>query len=114
MNIRATRMEMKSSMIQTRHLVPPREHSSFPRLSSPSLASETSNPELAEAYAKLRADQAIPNVILKLERIAQHSKTESQSFPEETGMNPCLFNLGTETQRNQDHGNPEHHTSSYQ
>jgi hypothetical protein len=25
-----------------------------------------------------------------------------------------LFNLGTEAQRNQDHGNPEHHTSGYQ
>jgi hypothetical protein len=76
MNIRTTRMETKNSMIWAGHLVSPREHPSFLRLSSLSLASETSNPELAKAYAKLRADQAIPNVILKLERIAQHSKME--------------------------------------
>jgi hypothetical protein len=56
MNIRATRIETKNSMIRTGHLVPPKEHSSFSRLSSLSLALETSNLELAEAYTKLRAD----------------------------------------------------------
>jgi hypothetical protein len=52
-------------------------------------------------------------MILKLERIAQHSKAEPQSFPEEMGATPHLFNLRTKAQRNQDHGNPEHHTSGY-
>jgi hypothetical protein len=113
MNIRATRIEMKNSIIQTGHLVSPGENFLFPRLLSLSLASETRNLKLAEAYIKLRADQAIPNVILKLERIAQHSETKLQDFLKEMGMSPRLFNLGTEAQRNQDHSNPEHHISSY-
>jgi hypothetical protein len=112
MNIRATRIETKNSMIRAEHLVPPREHSSFLRLSSPSLTLETSNPELAEAYTKLRADQAIPNVILKLEKVAQYSEMEPQSFPKET-EETLLFDLGTKAQRNQDYSNSEHCTSSY-
>jgi hypothetical protein len=113
MNIRATRMEMKNNMIRAGHLVPPREHFSFPRLSSPSLTSKTSNSELAKAYTKLRADQAISNVILKLEKVAQHSEMKLQGFPEEMGETSSLFDLGTQTQRNQDYSNPEHHTSGY-
>jgi hypothetical protein len=37
-----------------------------------------------------------------------------QNFPKEMETTPRLFNLGTKAQRNQDHGNPEHHTSGYQ
>jgi hypothetical protein len=56
---------------------------------------ETSNSELAEAYAKLRADQAIPNIILRLEKIAQDSETKPQEFPKEMGV--TILGLRTQT-----------------
>jgi hypothetical protein len=64
-NIRTSTMETKSDMIRASHLALPRESSSFPKI-SPSLISEITNPELAEAYAKLRADSTVLEVTLKL------------------------------------------------
>jgi hypothetical protein len=53
MNIRATKMETKTSMIKAGHLVSPREHPLFLRLLSPLLTSEISNPKLAEVLCTL-------------------------------------------------------------
>jgi hypothetical protein len=61
MNIRATMMETEDNMIPTSHLAPPKESSSFSKI-SPLLISEITNLELAKAYAKLRADLTIPDV----------------------------------------------------
>jgi hypothetical protein len=87
-------METKSDMIQASHLAPPRESSSFLKI-SPSLISEIINPKLAEAYAKLRADSTVPEVTLKLAELTQHSKTKPQDPPAEAGTTRTILNLGT-------------------
>jgi hypothetical protein len=64
----------------------------------PSPISEITNPELAEAYAKLRADSTVPEVTLKLAELAQHSETKPQSPPVEAETPRTILDLGTQAQ----------------
>jgi hypothetical protein len=96
-NIRTSTMETKSDMIQASHLAPPGESSSFPKI-LPSPISEITNPELAEAYAKLRADSTVPEVTLKLAKLTQHSEMKLQDPPLEVGTTRTILDLGIQTQ----------------
>jgi hypothetical protein len=111
-NIRTMTMEIRSNMIRASHLALPGESSSFPKI-SPSPISEITKPELAEAYAKLRADSTVPEVTLKLAKLAQHSEMKPQSLPKETGEPIAILNLGTQTQGDQTHSHHEPNTAGY-
>jgi hypothetical protein len=90
-------METKSDMIQASHLAPPGESSLFSKI-SPSPISEITNPELAEAYAKLRANSTVPEVTLKLAKLAQNSETKLQGSLAKAGTMRTILNLGTQAQ----------------
>jgi hypothetical protein len=105
-------MKTKSNMIRASHLAPPGESSSFSKI-SPSPIFKITNPELAKAYTKLRANSTVSEVTLKLAKLAQYSKMKLQSLSKETREPPTVLDLGTQTQGDQTHSHHEPSTTSY-